>query len=117
MMRILSPDNPEDTIEQPVVLLNYHMSGMKNMPEPVRSWEVIYHLRLLSVQYLAMAEGGEGEEMTESEIEDMFLEATSEREVRHEDEAQRGAKRRAMNTILALRKLTSLFLRYAILTR
>ncbi|GMH49040.1 hypothetical protein TL16_g00429 [Triparma laevis f. inornata] len=80
MMRILSPDNPEDTIEQPVVLLNYHMSGMKNMPEPVRSWEVIYHLRLLSVQYLAMAEGGEGEEMTESEIEDMFLEATSERE-------------------------------------
>ncbi|GMI00670.1 hypothetical protein TrST_g8810 [Triparma strigata] len=81
MLDILSPKNPEDTIEQPVVLLNYHMSGMKNMPEPVRSWEVIYHLRLLSVQYLAMAEGAEeGKEMTESEIEDMFLEASSERE-------------------------------------
>ena len=43
----------------------------------------------------------------------MLKEEVRSREV----EAPRGAKRRAINTILALQKLASIFLRYAILTR
>jgi hypothetical protein len=51
MMDILNPKNPVDKLRQPVVVLNHHM-----LPLPTyysQNFEVVYHLRLLSVQYMA----------------------------------------------------------------
>ena len=56
MVEILNPSDPSLQIEQPIVVLNHHMNGIAGLPEPIRSWETVYHLRLLSVQYLAMEE-------------------------------------------------------------
>lgn len=96
MMEILDPSDPSDTIEQPVVLLNYHMGGVDAMPTPVRDWEVVYHLRLLSVQYLAVTEEGyESEGLSEKEIERRFLEARGgNEEVRNSESLSKELRKR-----------------------
>lgn len=54
MIDILNPSDPSLQISQPIVVLNHHMNGFTNLPDPICNWEIVYHLRLLSVQYLAM---------------------------------------------------------------
>lgn len=48
MNRLLDPENEEDTIQQPVVVVNPHMVPVSG---PAANFEVAYHLRLLSVQF------------------------------------------------------------------
>jgi hypothetical protein len=51
MMDILNPKNPLDKLRQPVVVLNHHMLPLPSYYS--QNFEVVYHLRLLSVQYMA----------------------------------------------------------------
>ena len=51
MKDLLMPSSPDtQPIQQPVVLLNYHMVPVANLPI---DFETAYHLRLLSVQYMS----------------------------------------------------------------
>jgi len=54
MIEILNPSDHSLQITQPIVILNHHMNGFTQFPAPICDWEIVYHLRLLSVQYLAM---------------------------------------------------------------
>jgi len=49
MWELLNPTNPAHKFSQPVVLVNYHMLPLAG---PLKDFEVVYHLRLLSVQYM-----------------------------------------------------------------
>jgi hypothetical protein len=49
MKELLYPSDGSQSIQQPVVILNYHMLPV---PLPPEDFETAYHLRLLSVQYM-----------------------------------------------------------------
>ena len=50
-----------------------------NLPDPIGNWEIVYHLRLLSVQYLAMKEDEETD-LEEDVSQDTALEAAAQDE-------------------------------------
>ena len=50
MNELLEPEDEEQQIEQPVVVLNHHMVPLSG---PAATYDVMYHLRLLSVQYMS----------------------------------------------------------------
>jgi hypothetical protein len=76
MIDILNPSDPSLQITQPIVVLNHHMDGFMNLPDPICNWEIVYHLRLLSVQYLAMKEDEETD-LEEDVSQDTALEAAA----------------------------------------
>jgi len=49
---LLYPDNPKLQIEQPIVVINRH-ARKELQSEEWSKWEIVYHLRLLSIQYLS----------------------------------------------------------------
>ena len=56
MSELLYPSDGGPSIEQPVVILNYHMVPVSL---PTQDFETAYHLRLLSVQYMTGATANE----------------------------------------------------------
>lgn len=50
MRELLYPSDSSQAIQQPVVILNYHMVPVAGLPA---EFETAYHLRLLSVQYMS----------------------------------------------------------------
>lgn len=50
MKALIEPTATSEPIQQPVVILNYHMVPVAQLPA---DFETAYHLRLLSVQYMA----------------------------------------------------------------
>jgi hypothetical protein len=56
MSELLYPSDGGPSIEQPVVILNYHMLPVSL---PTHDFETAYHLRLLSVQYMTGATANE----------------------------------------------------------
>jgi hypothetical protein len=60
MREMLAPSDPQKAIQQPIVVLNHHMVPIANLPG---DFEKVYHLRLLSVQYIS---GGNANEYFQS---------------------------------------------------
>ncbi|GMI23425.1 hypothetical protein TeGR_g3698, partial [Tetraparma gracilis] len=64
LRELLAPGDPARRIEQPVVVVNRHMRPPDAGEVWGGDWEVVYHLRLLSIQYMQGevlgASGGEG---------------------------------------------------------
>jgi len=50
LLEIIDPPNPMNKLRQPVVILNHHMLPLAS--GPFQDFEIVYHLRLLSVQYM-----------------------------------------------------------------
>ena len=50
MENLLNPNDPKKRISQPIVVLNYHMFPVENLSP---TFEVAYHLRMLSVSFMA----------------------------------------------------------------
>ena len=67
MSELLTPSDPEvSPIQQPVVILNYHMLPVLGLSE---EFETAYHLRLLSVQYMSGETAGSFFRRVEEELE------------------------------------------------
>ena len=58
MNKLLNPDDPSMRISQPIVVLNYHMFPIESLPS---TFEIAYHLRLLSVSFMASGDVAETE--------------------------------------------------------
>ena len=66
MRELLAPSNPEvSPIQQPVVILNYHMLPVLGLSD---EFETAYHLRLLSVQYMSGENAGDFFRKVEEEL-------------------------------------------------
>ena len=50
LSELLNPSDPDDQLRQPIVVVNYHMIPLTYMNV---DFEKVYHLRLLSVQYMS----------------------------------------------------------------
>lgn len=60
MNELLAPTDPNaNPLRQPVVVINHHMLPLSG---PAKNFEVAYHLRLLSVQYMSGDEDGDAPE-------------------------------------------------------
>ena len=103
MRELLYPADKDEAIQQPVVVLNYHMLPVAGLlPE----FETAYHLRLLSVQYMSGNNASEmlpkseskdsGENVDDSEGEDESSDSSTEKEIEEiEDEALKAAMKHA----------------------
>lgn len=74
MMEIINPKNPVDKLRQPVVVLNHHMLPLPSYYN--QNFEIVYHLRLLSVHYMATStSAAAGSDTSSREYVERFLAA------------------------------------------
>jgi len=72
MMEIINSKNPVDKLRQPVVVLNHHMLPLPSYYN--QNFEIVYHLRLLSVHYMATSTAA-GSDTSSREYVERFLAA------------------------------------------
>jgi hypothetical protein len=88
MRDLLYPSDSSKSIQQPIVILNYHMVPVAQLKV---DFETAYHLRLLSVQFMS---GGMANEIAskfkaeKNDVAEMQEEKLVENEVTNEDEAE-----------------------------
>eukprot|EP00587_Corethron_hystrix_P000592 CAMPEP_0113326502 /NCGR_PEP_ID=MMETSP0010_2-20120614/18562_1 /TAXON_ID=216773 ORGANISM="Corethron hystrix, Strain 308" /NCGR_SAMPLE_ID=MMETSP0010_2 /ASSEMBLY_ACC=CAM_ASM_000155 /LENGTH=553 /DNA_ID=CAMNT_0000186851 /DNA_START=405 /DNA_END=2066 /DNA_ORIENTATION=+ /assembly_acc=CAM_ASM_000155 len=59
LQKLLEPSDPKDKLQPIVVLLNHHMIPIEVNGADLSVYEPVYHLRLLSVQYISGAGGND----------------------------------------------------------
>jgi hypothetical protein len=95
MRELLLPTDPDkQPIQQPVVILNYHMIPVSDLPV---DFETAYHLRLLTVQFMSSDDANEYFEQFQNEAEEEKAEEVDDDEVppKIEDAALEAAMKHA----------------------